>query len=381
VAERPFDIEPPSVTKEVLDRLLVWAYERRASDVYVGSGMPVVVAIDGRKQAVTARRLSGMEIGNLLNSLYGPNATAIMAGAESLPFSYETPSVRRGLRYRFRVNAGGCVEGASSGYRAVFRAIPDIPPTLASLNLEPRLAEFLFPERGLVLVTGRTGSGKSTLLAAVIRKILESTDKAVFAYEAPVEFIYKDLEGLKGTIYQSEIPRHLKDFPAAVRDSLRNAPDVVLFGEARDRETVQGAVEEVRTGHVVYTTVHTESVAGTVARMLDVFPVQEHEGRKNGIFESLRLIVHQRLAPARDGRRVALREFLRIDEGVRAAALECRAAESIALMHRLLAERGQPLQAAAERAFAQGVMSRETLDAVLREARTLAEPSFAEAAA
>src|SRR5581483_1002390 len=359
--ELPFRFEPHTLTREALDLILTWAFRNGASDVCIGTGMPIMVGIAGRKIPVVRRRIARYEIASVLNAIYERDATAIIGGQNSLPFSYEIPSGDTRLRYR--VNAGGCDDGGRDGLMAVFRIIPSLPPSVESLEIEPELMRGFFPSRGLVLVTGKTGSGKTTLLAAVVRHILETTDKAVFTYESPVEFVYQELDSLKGIIFQVEIPRHLKSYADAVRDSLRNAPDVVLIGEARDAETIRGVVEEVKTGHTVYTTLHTDSVVGTVPRMLDVFPHHERDMQKNQIFEALRLIVHQRLAPgASGGKRVALREYIHVTPEIREAAFRAGVEDISGVMRKFLPKYGRSIFDAAMEAYRRGQITAETFE-------------------
>lgn len=314
-----WDVEPLWLKREDLDHLLAWASAQHASDVVLQADEAVVARIYGEWRPITVRAIAYAEISQLLNETYMASAEARLAGREALDFLYEV-KLDRVTRIGFRVNAtrGILPDGGGDGASVTYRTLPHLPPSLEELEAEPPLFETCDQLAGLVLVSGVTGSGKSTLLAGMLRHILANPPgRHVLTYEAPVEFILGRIPNRVGVVEQTEIPRHLEDFPAAVRNALRRAPDVILIGESRDRETIEGAITAAETGHLTYTTVHAGGVASTIARMLDPFPHDARAAVAAKLINQLRLIVYQRLVPSTDGKRVALREFLRFTPELR----------------------------------------------------------------
>lgn len=348
----PWPVEPIRITTGDLNRLLASASEQGVSDVFLWSGNPVSVSLHGSVTRVGNRDLSEQEMLHLLNEISRNGGTAVQSGRD-FDFRYEVHRPDMKGFYRFRVN----ITQTMSGPSATFRSITDLPPPLSALDVEPELERLLFFSKGLGLITGPTGSGKTTLLAAVLRYRLETEPINLLTFEAPIEFVFYGLPGMKGIVSQSEIPMHLPDFAAAVRGSLRRAPKVVLVGEARDKETIFGMVNEVRTGHAVYSTSHTESVAGTLDRLIHEFPPEEAQRAKMAIIDSLQVIVHQRLVPSVDGKRVAIREWLGFDADLREEINRIPIEHLTAEMARMVADRGRGLAESARIAMSEGKIS------------------------
>ena len=197
------------------------------------------------------------------------------------------------------------------------------------------------------ILTSATGSGKSTLLAAIIRNITEDVDsnRKVLTYEAPIEFVFDNVEKVSSVVSQSEIPRHLPSFAAGVRNALRRKPRLILVGEARDPETISAVMEAAMTGHPVYTTLHSNSVAETIRRLVVSFPPEERQGRTIDIIETVRLVISQRLVPTVDGKRVALREYLVFNEEIRDILLETDILNITNTVRKLVREQGRTMAA------------------------------------
>ena len=193
-----------------------------------------------------------------------------------------------------------------------------------ALQVEDAICRAFKPDDGIVLVAGGTGNGKSTLLAAMTRDMLEDPDshRALLEYAAPTEFVFDDIRGISAMISQSEIPRHLPTFPAAIRNAMRRAPDVIIVGECRDGDTITAAVDAAITSHAVYTTIHAGRVAETMQRVVSLCPIAARTALTVALAQSLRLIVNQRLVPSADGRRTPLREFLVFDSELRRRFLD-----------------------------------------------------------
>ena len=363
--------EPVRFTPACLADLLIHCQKLSASDITLQTGEPVFAEVYGRLLRITRRKLSNTEVSEILNLIYGPNGSAQILSGVDIDTHYEFRP-NRNERYRFRVNATGCLVEGHDAIQITFRTIPSTPPKLAELNLEPALIQSLSPSQGIVYVTGSTGSGKSTLLAAIIRDLAEKEDshRKILTYEAPIEFVYDAIDRPSAIVSQSEIPRHLPSFAAGVRNALRRKPRLILVGEARDPETIGAAIEAALTGHPVYTTLHSNGVAETLRRLVNSFPADEAHGRMIDIIETIRVVVWQQLVPTMDGKRIALREFLIFDEKLRDQLIDSKLENISATTRRLLKEHGQPMSVDAKRKFDAGLIAeREYKRLIMTEER------------
>lgn len=361
--------EPVRLTVEQANEILMHCVKLGASDITLQTGEPIIAEVYGKLKKVTRRRLSNTEVGEVLNAMYGPNATTIIMSGKDIDTHYEVrPS--RSERYRFRINGTGCMVEGHDGIQVTARTIPTDPPKLDTMNLPENIIEALAPEQGVVYVTGATGSGKSTLLAAIIRSITEDTEshRKVLTYEAPIEFVFDSVEKASSVVSQSEIPRHLPSFAAGVRNALRRKPRLILVGEARDPETISAVMEAAMTGHPVYTTLHSNGVAETIRRLVVTFPTEERQGRTIDIIETVRLVISQRLVPTVDGKRVALREYLVFDEKLRDRLLETEITNITNTVRKLVKEHGQTMEADAKAKWKAKIISE-------RQYRLIAEQS------
>jgi defect-in-organelle-trafficking protein DotB len=180
---------------------------------------------------ITRRKLNNIEVGEILNFIYGSNGTTRILSGEDIDSNYEFKP-NRIERFRYRVNATGCLVEGHSGIQITLRTIPTDPPLLANLGLQEDILNDIAPEDGVIYVTGATGSGKSTLLSAIIRYIAEKPDanRKILTYESPIEFVYDNLDVVSSIISQSEIPKHLPSFAAGVRKALRRKPRLIMGG-------------------------------------------------------------------------------------------------------------------------------------------------------
>src|SRR3989338_7649760 len=298
-----FPQEPIRLSIEAVNEILIYCVKLGASDITFQTGEPIFAEIYGRLRKVTRRRLSNTELGEIINSMYGPNGMAQIMSGKDVDTHYEIRP-NRSDRYRFRINGTGCQVEGHDGVQITARTIPSDPPKLATMNLPKPILDAIAPEQGVVYITGATGSGKSTLLAAIIRDIAENVEshRKVLTYEAPIEFVYDSVEKTSSIVSQSEIPRHLPSFAAGVRNALRRKPRLIMVGECRDAETISAVIEAALTGHPVYTTLHTTGVPETIRRLVGTFPAEERGGRTIDIIETLRLIICQKLVPTVDGK-------------------------------------------------------------------------------
>lgn len=358
--------EPTRFSPIFMDKMLEHAQKLNASDITIQTGSPIFIEVYGRLLKITNRPLSNTELGDLINGIYGPNATTQLLSGKDIDTHYEFRP-NRGIRFRYRVNATSCLVDGHDGMQITLRTIPTTPPKLETMALPENILKALSPQEGIVFITGATGSGKSTLLASIIRSLIEVDDsnRKVLTYEAPIEFVYDEIETTSSVVSQSEIPRHLPSFAEGVRNALRRKPRLIMVGECRDAETISAALEAALTGHPVYTTLHTSGVAETMRRLVTSFAGEERLGRTIDILETIRLCIWQKLVPTVDGKRVALREYLVFDEEARDILLESDPNEITTTTRKLVRQRGQLMTLDAKNKFDQGIISEKVYKLII----------------
>jgi defect-in-organelle-trafficking protein DotB len=362
--------EPSRFTPAFMDKMLEHTERFNASDVTIQTGEPIFAEIYGRLVKVTNRRLSNTEVGDLINAIYGPNATTQLLSGNDIDTHYEFRP-NRGVRYRYRVNGTACLVEGHDAIQITLRSIPTTPPKLSTMELPDEVLSAIAPQEGIVFITGATGSGKSTLLASIIRDLIEDSDshRKVLTYESPIEFVYDEIETVSAVVSQSEIPRHIPSFADGVRNALRRKPRLIMVGECRDAETISAALEAALTGHPVYTTLHTSGVAETMRRLVTSFAGEERLGRTIDILETIRLCIWQKLVPTVDDKRVALREYLVFDEEVRDLLLETDPNEVTSATRKLVRKRGQLMTSDAKVKFEQGIISERVYKLIIAGAK------------
>jgi twitching motility protein PilT len=264
--------------------------EQGASDLHMSSGRPPMVRLGHELVAVDYDELTPDLNRKLLYELMTPDQVTHFEKNREIDFGYEIPGVTR-----LRCN----IFDQKNGIAAVFRLIPTTILTAAQLNLPEAILRFCEVPRGLVVVTGSTGSGKSTTLAAMINHINEQHARHILTVEDPIEFVHPTRRSL---INQREVGSHTRSFSSALKSALREDPDIILVGEMRDLETIQLAITAAETGHLVFGTLHTNSAAGTVDRIIDVFPTDQQQQIRVMLSESLKGVVAQRLLPKKGGK-------------------------------------------------------------------------------
>lgn len=277
-----------------------------ASDLHLQAGVPPTLRVDGSLKAIPdAPNLTAEEVEKLVMSLLDDEQKEILTRDKEVDLSFSF-----GNYGRFRVNAFH----ERGNLAAALRLIPSKIRTLDELGMPKVLKELANLPRGLVLVTGPTGSGKSTTLAAMLDTV--NTERAVhiLTIEDPIEYAH---QSKKSIVVQREIHYDTTSFGAALRSSLRQDPDVVLIGEMRDLETISSAITIAETGHLVLATLHTNSAAQSINRMVDVFPPHQQDQIRTQLAGMLQGIVAQRLIPAIGGGRVVATEIMVVTGAIR----------------------------------------------------------------
>ena len=288
-----------------IHELTALARNSKASDIHISEGLPLMFRIDGHL-AEAPVQLSAAETRSLILSLMDEaHREAITSERIDADFALVAPD---GTRSRVNVFYQ---QGRAA---ATLRLLNDSIPTLEELAMPPVLTKLADEPRGLILVTGPTGSGKSTTLAAMIDHINKTRSDHIITIEDPIEYVY---QGRCSLIHQREVGADVRSFASALRSALREDPDVILVGEMRDYETISAAVTAAETGHLVFGTLHTKGAAGTIDRIVDVFPPEQQEQIRIQLAEVLECIVCQTLVPRTMGGRVAAFEILTGTSAVR----------------------------------------------------------------
>ncbi len=283
-----------------LDSLLVELRDNAGSDLHLKTGRPPLFRISGDLVPQdTYPAITPEEMKFALTHVMGPERSRIFMQEMEADFSYEIPGVGR-----YRVNA--FIQRGEIG--AVLRYVPLEVPTIEQMGLPEVLRDLCNHENGLVIVTGPTGSGKSTTLAAMIESINQKSPYHIVTLEDPIEFVYTDI---RSTINQRELGIDTHELHRALRAALRQDPDVILMGEMRDAETIRFAITASETGHLVFSTLHTNDAKQSLDRILDSFEGPEAKTVRLQLGLLLRGVVCQRLVKRADGQgRVAALEVM-----------------------------------------------------------------------
>jgi twitching motility protein PilU len=281
-----------------MERILRLMGEKKASDVYMSAASPVLIKINGVCTPMNAQPLPVDGPLQLLAEIISPEQMALFQSTSELNIAVPLPGVGR-----FRVSAmkqrGSCA--------VVIRFISSEIPSIESLNIPPVLADMILAKRGLMLVVGATGSGKSTTLAALLDHRNANLSGHILTIEDPVEYLFRNK---KSIVNQREVGTDTESLQVALKNALRQAPDVILIGEIRDRETMSQAIAYSQSGHLVLATLHANNSYQALNRILNFYPVEVRPAMLNDLASALKAIVSQRLLRTVDGGRMPAVEVM-----------------------------------------------------------------------
>lgn len=277
---------------------LDYAISKHASDIHINVGIPITLRVDGKLFSIPdVAPLTDAKARELVNGIADDDLMTALEQKKEVDFSFGFKDMR------FRAN----LYYQRGNIAASLRLIPSSIRSVKDLGLPPILEKFTEHSQGFVIITGPTGSGKSTTLAALIDKINDERREHIITIEDPIEYVF---EHKKSIISQREVGQDTNTFSRALRSCLREDPDVVLVGEMRDLETIDAALTLAETGHLVFTTLHTNSAAQTADRIVSVFPPHQQQQVRSQLASVLLGVVSQRLIPRVNGGRVLAAEIM-----------------------------------------------------------------------
>jgi twitching motility protein PilT len=288
----------------LIDKLLSAQVKQGASDLHISVGQPPVLRLHGHMQKLKTKVLEPADTIALMKSITPDRCQQEFQETGSADFGFAF-----GDQARFRVS----IFRQKGNVSMVLRQIPVNLMSMDQLGLPPIFKDLILRPRGLLLVTGPTGSGKSTSLAAMVDHLNSTVDHHIITIEDPIEFYHNHK---KSTVNQREVGVDVTSFAEAIRRALRQDPDVILVGELRDLETIEAAITAAETGHVVFGTLHTSSAAGTINRVIDVFPSHQQDQIRTQLATAIIGILAQQLVPRIGGGRAAAFETLVVTPGI-----------------------------------------------------------------
>ena len=291
-------LNQPSSYPVTLEHLLRLTVEKKGSDLHIVVGMPPCIRIDGDIIKQDFPPMKPADVENLLMEIMSEKHKRDLIENLELDLSYAVPQCAR-----FRGN----VIVQRGTLAAVFRAIPYEIPTLDKLGLPADVRRLCTLPRGLILVTGPTGSGKSTTLAAMINHMNTNFEYNMVTIEDPIEFLHSHKRSI---VRQRELGGDTLSFNNALRTVLRHDPDVIMIGEMRDAESISIALTAAETGHLVLSTLHTQTAPLTIARIIDSFPSEQQNQVRSQLSNTLRAVISQQLLPRLGGGRVSAVEYM-----------------------------------------------------------------------
>lgn len=333
-----------------INDLLRLTIERKGSDLHLAVGMPPCIRINGELVPVEAPPMKAEDVECMILSVLQDYQKEKLENDLELDFSYAIPGCAR-----FRGN----VMFQRGTLAAVFRAVPFVIPEFGKLGLPQDVKRLCDLPRGLILVTGPTGSGKSTTLAAMIDLINSTRACNIVTIEDPIEFLHRHK---KSSVRQREVGTDTHSFAAALRHVLRHDPDIIMIGEMRDQESMSIALTAAETGHLVLSTLHTQTAPLTITRIIDSFSEDKRVQIRQQLANSLRAVISQQLIPTVDGKgRVLAVEYMVDTPAVRSLIREGKEHQLYSVIQTGQKDGMQTMDQALVKLFLNGKISRESV--------------------
>lgn len=336
-----------------VEELVAKAAMDGASDVHLVRGLTPRYRVDGEIREMDGEVLTAQRCEDFARELAGADFNRARAAGE-----VDLAMTIAGVRCRLNLFQ------QQRAWSAAIRLLKDHIPELSELGLPDAAAEFPGYSQGLVLITGETGSGKSTTLAAILERINRSECKHILTLEDPIEYVYTPD---RCVINQREVGKDTQSFVAGLRSALREDPDVILVGEMRDLETIETALTAAETGHLVFGTVHTNSAADSIDRIVDVFPAQRQQQIRLQLSMTLKAVLSQQLLPRVGGGRVLACEVMKTDGAIRNLIREGKTPQIINAIQTTGAVGNILMDRCLQNLRSAGVITEETCRSALRD--------------
>ena len=282
----------------ILDKLFQLMAEKQASDIFISAGIPIHIKIQGNTVPVNQQSMDTAMIEKIANELMSPDQMKVFEATMEMNLSFGVPGIGN-----FRIN----LFRQRSSISIVVRYILGNIPPLDSLSLPPVLSELILEKRGLILIVGSTGSGKSTTIASMLDYRNANRTGHILTIEDPIEFLFKHK---KSIVNQRELGMDTLSWESALKNAMRQAPDCILIGEIRDKETMQAAIAYAQTGHLCLGTLHANNSYHALNRIINFFPLENRTSLYLDLSASLKAIISQRLVRKPDGKRTPAAEVL-----------------------------------------------------------------------
>jgi len=282
----------------ILDKLFQLMAEKQASDIFISAGTPIHIKINGTTVPVNQQVMDPATIEKIAMELMTPDQVKTFEAMMEMNLSFGVPGIGN-----FRINIFRQRGSISIVVRYILGNIPELP----SLGLPPVLADLIMEKRGLILIVGSTGSGKSTTIASMLDHRNANRSGHILTIEDPIEFLFRHK---KSIVNQRELGMDTLDWNNALKNAMRQAPDCILIGEIRDKETMQAAIAYAQTGHLCLGTLHANNSYHALNRIINFFPLESRTSLYLDLSVALRAIMSQRLVKKGDGKRIPTCEVL-----------------------------------------------------------------------